>query len=56
MKKVILRSRGRDGDWSEWRIVWLIQEFQNTWKIWSWSELFTRFVHKKALGERIQEL
>ena len=58
MKKVVLHSRDRDGDWSDWRVVWLLKEHNNTWKIWSWhwEEIFTRYVHKKALGEKIVEL
>jgi hypothetical protein len=56
MKKVILRSRDRQGDWTDWRIVYLISEHSNCWRIWSLRDLFTRYVHKDALGERIEEL
>ena len=56
MIRVILRHHGHEADWSQWRIVWLLKEFENTWKIWSFYEPFTRYVHKEALGERIEPL
>jgi len=58
MRKVILESRNNQPghEWSEWRTVWLIKENKNSWKIWSLWEPFTRYVHKKAMGERIIEL
>lgn len=56
MQKVILRHHGREADWSEWRIVWLIKEHINSWHIWSFCEPLGRYVHKNALGERIEPL
>lgn len=56
LEKVILRHHGREADWSCWRIVWLIKEYKNTWYIWSLHEPFGRYVHKQALGERIESL
>ena len=56
MKPVILVSRANDpsGAWSEWCPVWLAQEYENAWRIWSWRNPFTRLVHKRALGERVE--
>jgi hypothetical protein len=56
MKRVILRHHGTEADWSCWRIVWLIKEYKNTWHIWSFLNPLGRFVHKEALGERIEDL
>jgi len=56
MKKVILRERDRQGDWTEWRIVYLIKEYSNCWHIWSWINLFGTYIHKKSLGETVEEL
>lgn len=59
MKKSILESRGKppyDSDWSHWRIVWLLEENKNTWKIWSWKEPFGRYIHKNSIGLRVKEL
>lgn len=56
MNRVILRHHGREADWSCWRIVWLIKENTNCWHIWSLHEPFGRYVHKQALGERIEAL
>jgi len=56
MKKVIYRYCKRERDFADWRIVWLIKENINTFLIWSWREPFTRYVHKHALGEKIEPL
>lgn len=53
MSKAILVSRDRQGDWSDWRPVRLVSEGQNTWRIWSWREPFTRLVHKQSLGLQV---
>ena len=43
MKRAILNSRTSypDYSWSDWRVVWLVAEHENTWRIWSWREPFT---------------
>jgi len=58
MTKVVLNSRSyhADHEWSEWRVVYLIKKHENCWHIWSWREPFGRYVHKKAMGERVQQL
>ena len=55
-ERKVLESRGRNGDWDTWRIVWLLEENVNTWRIWSWQDIFTRYVHKHSIGERIKDL
>jgi hypothetical protein len=56
MKRVVLKSRDRQGDWCDWRVVWLVSEHVNTWRIWSWRDPLTRLVHKQAMGERLDAL
>ena len=56
MKRMMRISRDRCGDWSEWRIVWVVKEYKNCWRIWSWYEPFTRLMHKQALGEKLTEM
>ena len=54
MSGAILVSRDRSGDWSDWRPVVLVSEGRNTWRIWSWREPFTRLIHKRSLGLRVE--
>ena len=56
MKKAILVSRDRTGDWSEWKVIYILKEHTNTYLIWSWSNLFCKYIHKKAMGVRVEEL
>ena len=55
MKKVILLEKDNTFDW-EWRIVWLIKEYKNTWLIWSFRNLFTSYIHKKSICYKVEEL
>jgi hypothetical protein len=58
IKKAILESRDSSGDWTKWRIVTLLENNKNTWKIRSWNveDWFGRYVHKEQIGERVREL
>lgn len=58
MRKAILNSREHfpPYDFGAWRPVYVVTEHKNTWRIWSWRNPFTRLVHKRAMGERIQPL
>lgn len=57
-RKAVLEFKDGAGDWSCFRIVTLLEDNVNTWKIRSWNpdDWFYRYVHKEALGERIKEL
>ena len=56
MKKLILISRNAQGDWTEWRLIYLIKEYSNCWHIWSWQDIFGKYIHKNSLGYKIQSL
>jgi len=56
VKKVLLVQRDRQGDWSQWEVVRLIKEHTNTWHIWYWMYPFGTYIHKRSLGQRIEEL
>lgn len=55
MRAAVLENRDPRGDWSEWRRVWIVGEGAQTYRIWSWRNPFTRLVHKRAIGERINQ-
>lgn len=58
MKKVLFEYFEKEATFSGWRIVWLIEDNKNTWRIWSWNweDILTRYVHKNSIGERVREL
>jgi hypothetical protein len=56
MKRAILRHHGKESDWSCWRVVILLAEYENSWLIWSWREPFGRYIHKRSLGVRVESL
>lgn len=58
MKKamLIMRDEQLGWGWCEWRIVWVIKEYKNAFKIWSWKDLFGRWIPKKSMGYRIELL
>ncbi len=58
MKRALLVERGRppDTSWSEWRVVWLLKEHKNCWRIWSLRDVFPRYIHKESMGIKVEEL
>ena len=55
MRKAILVSRNSVGNWSHWKPVFVLSETENTWRVWSWSSPFTKLVHKRSMGLRVEE-
>ena len=56
MRRHLLESRDVHFNWTNWRVVYVLANYKNTYLIWSWRDIFTRYVHKDAMGERIREL
>ena len=58
LKKVVLEHFETEARFTGWRVVWLLEENQTTWRIWSFNfeDIFTRYVHKNSFGERIKPL